>query len=244
MSQTVLRATKILELIAERPRKLSELAAEFGLHRSTTFRELQSLQSAGFVVLRSDKTYDVGANLIAIAQRSLDNLEVRRVAQDRLHQLHSRVGNTIHLAQLIEQQVVYVDKIDSRDGVRLYSHIGGSVQPQCSGVGKAILAQLSPARRDVVLQDVEWTAHTPTTLTTRTGLDAELATIKQQGWAIDNGEFEEFVNCIAAPIVNSSRTIIGAVSITSLKMINDLDQLGTHLDDLLETAQGISRDLG
>jgi DNA-binding IclR family transcriptional regulator len=244
MSQTVLRATKILELIAERPRKLSELALEFGLHRSTAFRELQTLQAAGFIVLRSDKTYDVGANLISIAQRSLDNLELRRVAQDRLRLLHSRVGNTIHLGQLIEQQVVYVDKVDSRDGVRLYSHVGGSVQPHCSGVGKAILAQLSRAEQDAVLRDVDWRAHTATTHTTRAALDAELETIRSQGWALDNGEFEDFVHCIAAPIVNSSRTIIGAVSITAVKMISDFDQLKAHLGDLLETAQGISRDLG
>ena len=105
-----------------------------------------------------------------------------------------------------------MDKIEDVSGVRMYSRIGASVRPHCSGVGKAILSGLESAERDAILGDTEWEKFTEKTILTREALDVELATIKTQGWAADDGEFEDFVNCVAVPI-HSSAGVVGAMAI-------------------------------
>src|SRR5699024_6486152 len=117
--------------------------------------------------------------------------------------LHRSVGNTVHVAALMDSSIIYVDKVEDASGVRMYSRIGAPVRPHCSGVGKAILAGLDEVGRDAVLAGTDWRRYTDATITTREGLDAELERISEQGWAADDGEFEDFVNCVAVPIVSS-----------------------------------------
>lgn len=243
VSQTVQRATELIEFIAEDPRTLAEAAEKFDVHRSTVFRQLQTLERAGFLVHRSDGRYAIGPRIISIAQHALERIDLRRIAHDHLIRLQTRAGCTVHLAQLMENSIVYVDKIEDTSGVRMYSRVGRTVLPQATGVGKAILAQLPAARRDAVLAGVEWHAYTDTTLTDRKSLDVELDRIARRGWAVDDSEFEGFTNCIATPVSNSDGTVVGAISLTSLKALHNLDDLRTHLDDLLETASRVSRDL-
>lgn len=244
MSQTLKRATDIVELIAEKPRSLSEIARHFDVHRSTIFRQLQTLERAGFLIHRSDGSYNIGSRIISIGQQALDKMDLRRIAHDEIRGLQQRVGNTIHLAQLLEDHVVYIDKVEGNDSVRMYSRIGRPVRLNCTGVGKLVLAQLPIERRNALLHDADWTPFTETTHTSRESLDVELDQIQERGWGVDNGEFEDFVNCIAAPITNSTGSIVGALSVTAIKMVSPLDALKTHLDDLLTTATDISRDLG
>jgi DNA-binding IclR family transcriptional regulator len=243
MSQTVKRATEIIEFIAEAPRTLNEVTEHFNVDRSTIFRQLQTLQRADFLIHRSDGTYDIGIRIISIAQQALDNLELHRIAHDEVRALHQRVGNTIHLAQLVEDTVVYVDKVEGTGGVRMYSRVGLPVLPHRTGVGKVVLSQLSPKQRDSILHGVDWGVGVAAA-TARRRLDGELEEIRRNGWGVDDGEFEEFVNCVAAPVRNSTGSVVGALSITAIKMITDLKALKEHVPDLLATAGRISRDLG
>ncbi|AMB60160.1 IclR family transcriptional regulator [Microterricola viridarii] len=244
MSQTIQRATELIELLATGPRSLNDVASHFEVHRTTVFRQLQTLERAGFVVHRADGQYAIGTRIIAIAQQALDNFDLRRIAHDELRALQRRVGTTVHLAQLFERSVIYIDKVEGDSSVRMYSRIGLPVLPQATGVGKVILAQLPTARRDELLADTEWTAFTENTHTSRASLDFELADIAAHGWGVDDSEFEDFMNCIAAPITNSTGTVFGALSISSIKVVNDLTALKQHLPDLLATTDRISRQLG
>lgn len=243
MSSTVLRATQIIELIAEGPRSTAQVAGHFQVHPSTIFRQLQTLERAGFLIRYSDGSYAIGPKIIAIAQQALDNVDLRRIAHDEVRSLHAQTGHTLHLAQLIEGQVLYIDKVEAAGGIRMYSRIGLPVRLTCTGVGKVVLAQLPKARRAELLVGSDWTRHTPNTLT-RDELDRELDRIAERGWGVDDGEHEEFVNCLAAPIGDSTGTIVGALSLTSIRMVADLDALRAHLDPLLRTARSISSALG
>jgi DNA-binding IclR family transcriptional regulator len=133
--------------------------------------------------------------------------------------------------------------VEDAGRVRLYSRVGSPVRPQCSALGKAILAALPETRRDDVLRHVDWRRYTDRTITDRTALDAELQTVAQRCWAADDGEFEDVVNCVAVPIT-SSAGVVGALSLTALRVVHDLDELKTRLPLLQETAQRISRELG
>jgi DNA-binding IclR family transcriptional regulator len=243
MSQSVLRAARIIDTIVEQPKTIVELAEIFGLHRSTMFREMRTLEEVGYVRRRKNGEYSLGPHLITLSQLAFDNLDLREAAHDHVRRLHKEVGNTIHLAALMEHSIVYVDKVEEPSGVHMYSRIGKAVLPYCSGVGKAILADLDQSGRDAVLEGTTWEKFTETTLLSRAALDRELAIIKRQGWAEDHGEFEDLVNCIAIPIRNSTG-VVGALSLTSIRVVQDLEQLKIRIPLMRQTAELISKELG
>ncbi|MBM7829856.1 DNA-binding IclR family transcriptional regulator [Agromyces cerinus] len=243
MSQSVKRAARIIDAIAADPRTVAELAEAFELHRSTMFRELQALEEVGWVRRRASGRYTLGTRLAALSKEALDSLDLREAGAEHVRRLQRRTGNTVHLAALMDRSIVYVDKAEDESGVRMYSRIGRAVIPNCSAVGKAILADLDRAGRDAVLAGVTWERYTELTITTRERLDRELALVRSRGWAADDREFEDFVNCIAVPI-RSSLGIVGALSVTAIRMVADLDRLRAHLPAMRETADAIARELG
>lgn len=243
MSQSVKRAADILDAIATRPSTVAQLAESFGIHRSTMFRELQTLVQVGFARRLPDGTYAPSFRLAVLGSAALENLDLRAVAFAHVRRLHRAVGNTVHVGALVDDEIVYVDKAEDSAGVRMYSRVGSTVRPQCSAIGKAILAGLPVLRRDAVLARVDWRRHTPRTITTRAGLDVELERVARQGWAADDGEFEDFVNCVAVPIT-SSAGVLGALSLTALRVVEDLPRLQERLPLLHRTAAQISRELG
>ncbi|QAY74735.1 IclR family transcriptional regulator [Agromyces protaetiae] len=243
MSQSVERAARIVDRVAAAPPTVSELAEEFGLHRSTMFRELQSLEQVGWVRRRPTGRYALGTRLAALAKEALDSLDLRDVGGEHVRRLHRRTGNTVHLAALMDRSIVYVDKAEDESGGRMYSRIGKAVIPHCSAVGKAILADLDRGSRDAILADATWERFTDTTITTRERFDRELAIVKARGYATDDREFEPFVNCLAVPIA-SSVGVVGAISVTAIRMVADLHALRSLLPSMREAAQAISRELG
>ncbi|MBT2483597.1 MULTISPECIES: IclR family transcriptional regulator [unclassified Microbacterium] len=243
MSQSVERAAAILTAVAAEPRTVAELAEEFGIHRSTMFRELQSLEQVGFVRRHADGRFVVGMRLAALGGAALEQLDLRGAAYAHVRRLHGIVGNTVHVAALLGDEIVYVDKVEDAGGMRMYSRVGASVRPYCSGIGKAVLAALPVERRDAVLADCDWRRYTANTLTSRTALDADLAVAARRGWAADDAEFEDFVACVAVPIV-SSAGVVGALSITALRVAQSLAELEQRVPMLRETAAEISRELG
>ncbi|HEY5221476.1 MAG TPA: IclR family transcriptional regulator [Microbacteriaceae bacterium] len=243
MSQSVKRAAHIVDSIATAPKSVAQLAEEFALHRSTMFRELQTLEEVGYVRRRNDGTYALAFRLVALGQASLESLDLRQAAFATVRRLHQRVGNTVHVAALMDDSIIYVDKVEDASGLRMYSRVGSPVRPHCSAVGKAILAYLPRSERDSVLAGTDWKKYTDSTITTYSALAAELDTVAEQGWAADRGEFEDFINCVAVPIMVSSH-IVGALSITAIRMVQNLEQLLPQVPRMQRTAAAISRELG
>ncbi|GIG87035.1 IclR family transcriptional regulator [Plantactinospora endophytica] len=243
MSQTVERALRILELFAERPRSLGEVAADLGVHRSTALRLVQTLERGGFA-RPVDGRYTVGFRMVAIAHQAVEQLDLHPVAHPHLVRLGDRYGHTVHLAQLVDDEIVYVTKVDGRGALRMRSRVGQPVDPHTSGVGKAVLAHLDQPARERFLARLTYPRHTDTTITDPVAFRAELARIVERGWAEDDGEFEDFVNCVAVPVWDARGRVVGAVSITALRALAPLERLHEHLPELTGTCAAISRDLG
>ena len=80
-------------------------------------------------------------------------------------------------------------------------------------------------------------------ITSRTGLDAELDAVSARGWAMDDAEFEDFVNCVAVPI-RTTAGVVGALSLTAIRMVQDLEELALRVPLLQRTAGRIAREVG
>jgi DNA-binding IclR family transcriptional regulator len=191
-------------------------------------------------------TYVLGSGLIELSELALGSMDLRQFAAEHLRQLQQQTGHTVHLAQLTGDEIVYIDKVDSRafDAVKLPSRIGRAVSIYASAVGKVILAYLSRQERDRLLSHVTFERYTDTTFADRESLEAELVRVAERGWASDNGEHDAYVMCVAAPIKDSRGQVIAAVSITAIEVIATLEQLTGKLPLLLDTAALISKELG
>jgi DNA-binding IclR family transcriptional regulator len=243
MSQTVDRAMSIIEFFADEPRSLTEVAGHLDVHKSTALRLLQTLERGGFARVVGGR-YTVGFRMVAIAHQAVDDLELRTVAHPHLVKLGAQFGHTIHLAQLLDNEIVYVDKVDGRGALKMQSRVGRPANLHTSGVAKAILAHIVEPSLSRLVALVNYQRYTATTITTPAQLDRELELVRTRGWAEDNGEFEDFLNCVAVPVRDARGTVVAGVSITALQAIVPLERLRDYVPDLIATGRGISRDLG
>ncbi|MEU5903105.1 IclR family transcriptional regulator [Micromonospora sp. NPDC047467] len=246
MAQSIRRAIDLIRRSAEHPLSLTEAAEVLGVHKSTALRILQTLEAARFVRRTGAGTYVLGSGVIELSELALGSMDLRQFAAAHLRALQRDTGHTVHLAQLTGDEIIYIDKVDSQafDAVKLPSRVGRAVSIYASAVGKTIVAYLPPDERDRLLSHVVFERFTDTTLTDHDSLEAELTSIRERGWATDNGEHDAYVMCVAAPVRDSRGQVIAAASMTAIEVIASLDELMSALPLLLETANKISRELG
>jgi DNA-binding IclR family transcriptional regulator len=244
MSQTVHRAIAIINYLSQGSRSLIEVTDLLETHKSTALRLLQTLEKEGFARRTRDARWVVGPKLIQIGQQSLDSLDARAAAGPYLRQLEKICGHTIHLAQLIGKEVIYIDKIEGSDRVRMYSSVGKKVPIYASGIGKCIFAYVEDLLMGEILESLEFEKYTSRTIMNQAELLNERKLIRKNGWAIDDGEFELGMNCIAAPIYNGRGQVRAGLSITTLQVVSPISKLKKYIPDLLATAQEISKELG
>ena len=244
MSQTVQRALRVLGFLGERPRNIDEVAEFMGLHRTTALRTLQALEGERFVTRDEHHVFRLGSRLYHLANLALENTDLRTVAAPHITALSAEVPHTIHLAALEARRVIYIDKREAENRVRMYSRIGNPAPLYCTGVAKAILAFLPVAEQREIASRIDFVRHTDNTLTNPKELLAELAETARRGYAIDHLEHETFVNCVAAPVLEASGAVIGSVSITATTLVCDFEEVLTLVPQLLETTGTISAEYG
>ncbi len=244
MAQAVERALQAISYLAESQRSLGEVADHLGVHKSTALRLLQTLEAEGFARRENASRYGIGFRVVSLAHQVLDNLDLFSIAHPHLVALASRLGSTYHLGQLIGAEVIYVDKVEGRGAVKLYSMVGRTASLYTSGLGKAVLAHVSGPLRDEMLAGIVFKKHTPTTITSRSQLEEELSRIRERGWAEDNAEFEDFISCVAVPILDSGGRVHAALSMTAVRALTPLEELREHVPDLRAVAQTIAEESG
>jgi DNA-binding IclR family transcriptional regulator len=244
LTQTVSRALQVVGFVAERPRGLGDVAEFLGVHKSTASRLLQTLEGEGFVRRDGSNRYALGFRVVTLAHQALDNLDLFSIAHPHLVTLASRLGNTFHLGQLIGREVIYLDKVEGPGAVKMYSMVGRTASLYASGLGKAVLAFASESLRHEMLAGLRLERHTATTLTTLAELEEDLKRTRDRGWSEDNGEFEDFVNCVAVPILDSRGSVHSAISMTAVRALTPLETLRKHIPELHTTAETIAKDCG
>jgi IclR family KDG regulon transcriptional repressor len=245
---TVERAMTIMKTFStERPElTLTEISASVGLNKSTVHRFMRTLMQGGFVSLNpANKRYRVGPALVSLGQLAIEHIEIRQVARRHINALQQKVGETVHLAILDDDEVVYIDIIESTAHfLRLNSRIGKRAPAYCTGIGKALLAFGDEASVDAFIAKTVLVQHTPRTLTDPDLLRADLAESRRRGYAIDQGEFNPIVRCMAAPVFDRTGRAAAAVSVTRICVDSDTI-LEPAVGDLVRaTADGIAHDLG
>lgn len=194
---------------------LSELADALRLHKSTVHRLLGSLEEGRYVD-RSEETgrYRLGLRLLELGSVVLESLDLRQEARPILEALGREAGETVHLCILEQGEVVYIDKVETTEPVRMYSRIGRRAPVYCTAVGKAMLAHLPTEEQDHLIREINFRRLTENTLNSVEALREQLVQIRRQGCSFDQEEHELGVRCVAAPIFDHTGRAVAAVSIT------------------------------
>ena len=213
---TLGKAMAVLETVAlaDGPMRFTDVLGVSGQPRGTLHRQLSHLVQEGLLDLNGDHAYVPGLRLLKLASASWARNELRMVAAPFLEALHGETGETVHLGVLRGREIIYLDKVESRQAVRMNSQIGNASPAYCTGVGKAALSTFDGPALDAVLSGLEYHRFTPATIIGRAALLAELEAIRHTGIAFDREEHEPGIRCVAAPVFDKGRTLAAGISVT------------------------------
>jgi DNA-binding IclR family transcriptional regulator len=240
---TVGKALDVLDRVAQfgRPVRFTELLAEGTYPKATLYRFLQTLTHQGMLAYDAERqTYSLGVRLVRLAHAAWAQSSIAPLARPYIDRLSADLGETIHLAQLDQGQVLYVDKRNAQRPVEMFSQAGKVGPAYCTGVGKAMLAFLPPEALERALERQSFHRFTDHTLDTPARLLAELQAIRARGFAYDREEHEPGIICVAVPILTRAGRAMGALSVTSTTARTTLDALARLTPRIQETADRIA----
>ena len=218
--QSIERAFDLLEMLADAGGALglSELATASGLPLPTVHRLMRTLVNRGYVRQEASRRYTLGSRLIRLGEISSQMLGTS--LRPYLAKLVRLTGETANLAMLDGDEVVYLAQVPSPHQMRMFTEPGRRVRTHATAVGKALLAELPPAEARALLTH-DMPAFTPTTITDPDLLLAHLEVIRQQGYAVDEGEQEVGVRCFAVAVPDAPASLAVSASGPTARMTDD-----------------------
>ncbi len=238
-TQSFSRSISLLQHICDRatPPDLQDLLAECDFTRPTLYRLLGGLEAEGLLHQSHDRRYKAGARLISLARHALAQSDIRDIARKPLQTLRDQTGETIHLAVPSGDGLVYIDKIESRETVRMASTIGTFVPLHSSGVGKAYLSALPEDEFETRLNTLNLAPVTRFTTTDPETLTRQINESRKTGYIFDSQENEEGIACFGAAIVDQNNIPQAAISVTVplFRLHDDKAQYVPHLLQCIRT---------
>ncbi len=243
--QSLNRALDILETLALQPEglTLTELSHRVGLHKSTVHRLLSTLATRNYVEF-SGAGCRLGLRVADLGSRLLNSMELRTESAPLLRQLSHRLQRVVHLAVIDEGEVVYLDKVEPVESIRLYSSIGRRAPFHCTGLGKILAAHRSDDEVVAWVKQHGLPQKTAHTITDLDALQAELRRSRERGYAFDEVEHEENVRCVAAPIRDYRGLVIAGISVTGRADEFTRELAEAAADEVVAVAREISRRMG
>lgn len=219
--RSVERVISILNVLQESPETMSlvEISRAVDLAKASTFRYLWTLEKNRYVERdQNSGQYRLGVGFVGMQSRNVEVLRSR--AKPWLEKLRDEIEETANLGVLEGYTVIYLDAAESRRGVRMARSRGSRDALHCTALGKAIAARLPEGQVREILDHVEMTANTAKTITKVDDYLAELAKVRERGYAIDDGENEVDGRCVAVAIpdenLHAALSISGPASRFSL----------------------------
>jgi DNA-binding IclR family transcriptional regulator len=242
------RALRLLEELADgSSMKLSDLSESLEMSSSTVYRLLTTLANYGYVDHNSRTGgYKLGFACLELAHSFLRSNDIRRIALPVLEDLRDISTETVHLAVLNHWEVVYLEKLENLHAIgAMGSRAGGRSPAYCTGLGKVLLAFADPGEVRIHFDQDGMISFTALTITNPDNLMDHLKQIRAQGYALDMGEHEEDVQCVAAPIRDIEGNVIAAISVSGprsrLRLENSCDDL---IASIVHASEKISSRLG
>jgi IclR family transcriptional regulator, acetate operon repressor len=214
---TLGKAVALLDLVcqSERPLRFTDLLKITDQPRGSLHRQLRHLVTEGLLDLTPEGDYTAGLRLLGFAAKAWARNSVRQLAEPHMASLHALTGETVHFGVLRQSEIVYLDKLESRQTVRMHSQVGNAAPLYCTGIGKAALSCLDDTALGALVARMSFHSFTPATLSTPQALLADVAQIRERGFAYDLEEHQPGICCVAAAIATADRSFVGGISVTA-----------------------------
>jgi IclR family KDG regulon transcriptional repressor len=212
------RAAQILDCFGFDHQELSvsEIGFKTGLHRSTAHRILMALEYNDLIKQNpSTGKYHLGIKLFKLGHQAVSQLNLREICRPFLSRLMNDTKETIHLAVLDDDQVLYLDKVEGPHALRMPSRVGRHIPTYCTSLGKAMLSCLDDQEVKSILRRQTLKPHTENTAKNINQLLADLRSVRKRGYAVDNEEIEIGLRCVGAPLRDYTGGMVGAISVAA-----------------------------
>jgi IclR family transcriptional regulator, KDG regulon repressor len=244
-AKALVKGLAILDLLAANTTgmRLTDIVRRSGVPKGTALRLLDALISAHAVTADDAGVYRLGGRCAMWGSAFLESVDIRRIARHALEELADMSGETCHLGLLEGLQVLYIDKIDGTQAIRMVSRIGGTNPLYCTGLGKAILPFLPEEQIEAVATG-PLEARTENTITDPDVLRRELASIRRRGYSVDDVENEDGVRCVGAPIFDHQDHVVAGISVAGPAYRMTRERVKEFGPLVRNAAEGISSRLG
>lgn len=245
--QSLQRGLEILSYVVEAggPVKLQEIVRRFDLDKASAFRLLSTLEAEGLVRKQIDKSYAIGGRLLQWISSPRFDQQLIQLARPYLERLAQETHESSHLGVLAGTQITLIDVVPPDALVAIKHSVGSTVEVYCSAVGKALLANLPAEVQERLVGDIDFRRFTGATIVDPAKLRSELAEVRRLGYAIDDAEFNDWIYCIAAPVVDSRGVAVASLGLSVFRptLSDDPRRLGFLRAEVCDGAAALSRDL-
>lgn len=243
--QSVDRAVSVLEILAHAGQcGVTEIAAELGVHKSTAFRLIASLEGRGLVEQDSDRgKYRLGLGILRLAGATTARLDVVQEARPKARALADETGETVNIAVLSDGAALYLDQVAGSSSVQSHNWVGQRIPLHATSNGKTLLSGLSDehVRREA---GADLPEYTPMTVTDFDTLFAQIARVRADGYVVVSDELEIGLTAVAAPLRNSYGDVVASLSISGPTFRFDEDAVEDARCHVVAAADEISARLG
>jgi DNA-binding IclR family transcriptional regulator len=214
-AQTLDRGLEIMEILAQTQTNLTiaEIAQKLAVHRTIAHRLLATLDRRDLVHRALDGRYRLGSGLMRLA--GTINRDLREVARPFLVEINAQTDETVHLAVLARTDVLFIDSLESSKVLRVVSRTGRAYPAHATSAGKAMIASLSQRQVATLLHASRLQKVTSKTISSQQELAAQLALVRELGYATNSEEAEEGVASISVAIVDKHRDVQAALSVAA-----------------------------
>jgi len=232
----------ILEALDKSPTglQLRQIAQETGIHKSTAYRFLAHLENASYLFRDDAGAYIIGPRLAQLGAGIAYHATLRKISRPILQKVWRTTKETVNLGVLDGHDILYLDVIESAHMFRMGSQEGMRRPANCTALGKAILAFVSPEQREEMVSSITFDRITSHTITDPVRLRKELAKILRQGYALDDQETDLGARCVAAPILDDSGKIMAAISVSGPITRISREKIPTFANSVRNAAKDIS----
>ncbi|MBQ0038622.1 MAG: IclR family transcriptional regulator [Clostridiales bacterium] len=229
---------------AHRPLTLAELSQQTGCPKSTVYGLLSTMREHDLIEQDADGRYRLGLHLFEYGCAVSSSWNIAQLARPYLVELSHAAGDSAFLAVYHRGSAITLDQAEGHDGLRVVSSAGSRMPIYCTSQGKLFLSHLSESEALRLLRSTELTPYTPHTMVDIPTLQAELARIRAQGYAIEDGEYKIGLRSVSAPVYDVTGALRYAVGVVGMYRRVNSEEFRNAIALTCQTAAEISAALG
>ena len=241
LNLSIVKAFRLLDFFTDKKKEwgVRELALKSGYNKSTTYRLLSTLENLHVVHQKSNEKYCLGSKLFELGNRVAIYESLINATKHIVKTIAKDIRETVLFGVLKKQQVFYISKAESPQGLKISTSIGSYQPLHATAMGKILLVFSSEQQKKSLLDTIPFQAYTAQTIANRNQLEHELLKVQKNRYALDLEEYELGLICIAIPVFNKNQEFIGSISASGPSSRFELKNVESYLKLMRKEADRI-----